>query len=794
MATKENFRARLTRARTRVAQAGQAVLDTPMLSRTAEAGICFLLAAVLAGGEILGGYSPFALALVAASGSGLDAFCALAGASFGYLTLLGMGSGLRYVSASILTFAAAFAFYDVRLFNLPWTMPLVAAAMNAFTGLVYLSQRGWGPEKVICFATEVALTALSAYGFQAVLAGDWKRPGRRARCRLGWMLLGGAVLAALSKLFLFADISLGRALASCGVLCCAWHGGTGAGAVAGVGLGLALDLAGGGAPLYAMAYGAAGLCAGLLRGKRRLAGAVAFVLADAGAVLWTWHEGGSTAILYEVFAASVVFLLLPDKLVRTVGSVLTREEGERVDGRTRDRVRARLEETAGAFRTLHQSLRSALRAPAANDSDDAVVFDRTADQVCRKCSLRGTCWERDYVTTFNALNDAMQSMLDRGRGEAGDFPPYFSSRCIHFPLFLETVNRELTGLLYRRQYNRRIQDSRQAVCQQYEQLSALLDAAAAELGEELTPDPARERKLRAHIAAQGEKGECAVYAGRHHRLHVQISGPACRRLAGKEQINALAALMGVPLRVEGKETEERLDLIQAEPLMVLAGVAARRKDGETVSGDAGTWFKRPDGVLYVLLCDGMGSGPAANRESSLAIRLLEQFLQAGVEAENALVILNSALALRGEEEGGFTTVDLLQLDLFTGQAAIYKLGAAPTYMKKGRGVQRFTGSSLPAGLATGGDARPDCTRVKLEPGDCVLMVSDGVCGGQDDAWLRARLEDFDGVSPKELARRLVADSPKEGPTDDRTALVVRLDKRGRPDRGRAGKPAAGERG
>ena len=63
--------------------------------------------------------------------------------------------------------------------------------------------------------------------------------------------------------------------------------------------------------------------------------------------------------------------------------------------------------------------------------------------------------------------------------------------------------------------------------------------------------------------------------------------------------------------------------------MAVAGVAARKKTGETVSGDAGTYFKRHDGKLYLLLCDGMGSGPEANRESTLAVRLLEQLLQAG---------------------------------------------------------------------------------------------------------------------------------------------------------------------
>ncbi len=45
------------------------------------------------------------------------------------------------------------------------------------------------------------------------------------------------------------------------------------------------------------------------------------------------------------------------------------------------------------------------------------------------------CWERDYVSTFNALNDATQPWWSGARGRAGDFPAYFSSRCIHFPEF-----------------------------------------------------------------------------------------------------------------------------------------------------------------------------------------------------------------------------------------------------------------------------------------------------------------------------------------------------------------------
>ena len=212
--------------------------------------------------------------------------------------------------------------------------------------------------------------------------------------------------------------------------------------------------------------------------------------------------------------------------------------------------------------------------------------------------------------------------------------------------------------------------------------------------------------------------------------------------------------------------------------MAVAGVAARKKDGQTVSGDTGAWFKHDDGSLYVLLCDGMGSGPEAGRESSTAVDLLERFLRAGVKPEAALRTLSAALALRGEETGGFTTIDLLRLDLFSGGAEVYKYGAAPTYIRKGKTVTRITGASLPAGLVGGEGAAPDITRAQLTAGDWILLVTDGVSGSQSDLWVRDRFAAFQGDSPKDLAQSLIDESAQHGgATDDRTALVLRLEHR-----------------
>ena len=114
MATKEKLRTRAARLREEARETGKVVLRAPALVRGAECVIRALLGALLAGAEIFGGYAPFGLGLVGASGSGLGGFCALAGACFGYLTMQGFSAGLRYAAACILTFSVAFAFFDVQ--------------------------------------------------------------------------------------------------------------------------------------------------------------------------------------------------------------------------------------------------------------------------------------------------------------------------------------------------------------------------------------------------------------------------------------------------------------------------------------------------------------------------------------------------------------------------------------------------------------------------------------------------------------------------------------------------------
>lgn len=755
------------------------VIHSPALVRGAEGMMRFLLGAVLSSGEIFGGFAPFGVGFVASSGSGVDGLMATLGAGLGYLTLRGLTDGLRYAAACVLVFSVAFAFYDMKLYQRGWFMPLVSAAMTGVTGFVYLSDERWTAAQAVFFVTEILLAGASTWFYRLALS-SWQSKGERVvlhtRQVVSLFFLLGTLLISLEGLTFFGDLSLGRIFSVVLVMALAHAGGLGYGAAAGVALGLGMDLAAGGEPFYAMAYGFSGLLTGAAWRQGRLFGALTYVVTNAVTVLWTWESAPRISGLYEVFMASVLFLLLPPGWIKALQERLTREEGKVAVNRAAEYVAQRLSDTAAAFRQVRDSLRSTFPDRTGNDGDPTVIFDRAAQRVCRRCSLRGTCWEKEYINTVGALNDALPAMLEKGKGEAVDFPAWFPTRCLQFSSFLRSANEELTALRYRRQYAARLQESRGAVRGQYETLADILSEAACELSAELVADPLREKKLRRHMVGLALEGETAVYYDQRGRLRIQVTSPEAEKLKSPQELRRLSELMGRPLRL-GEESPGQVTLVQAEPLIAVAGVAARRREGQGESGDTGTWFKREDGSMFVLLCDGMGSGEAAKKESGLAVHLLEDFLRSGMDSVAALRTVNSALSLKNEETGAFTTVDLLRVDLYTGSGELCKLGAAPTYLRRKGAVNRVSGAALPAGLAEGG-GEPDVTKLELGEGDCVLLVSDGITDAGEDGWVREQLTQFDGKSPKELARSIMEESEKRvGAADDRTAVVITLRKR-----------------
>ncbi len=193
-------------------------------------------------------------------------------------------------------------------------------------------------------------------------------------------------------------------------------------------------------------------------------------------------------------------------------------------------------------------------------------------------------------------------------------------------------------------------------------------------------------------------------------------------------------------------------------------VQAAGRGGSVISGDRGAAFDGPDGTYYVILCDGMGTGSAAAQESTQAIEMLRQLLTAGMDAADALKALNGVYILR--DNGCFSTVDLLRINLTSADAILYKWGAAPSYIKRQHGLRHLGSGSIPPGLSE--SEGMEQIHFSLEHGSVLVLLSDGL-GGKES--LR-RLESCESLFPKDVAGSLFAG--REEPEDDCTVVAVRL--------------------
>ena len=647
-------------------------------------GARFFLTAALTATQTPGGYAPFALGCVAACGAGPAGIAALLGAGAGAFAFLEFSEALPFLASAILIFTTAAAFQGLKLLDGPLFHPLAGAGLFLAVSGIYVLQslsplRDLGP----CLAGTV-LVGLSAWYYQPLL-----QSGQEHLDPDSLLFLAGSIALALEDVEL-ADLSLGRALLCLLLLYTAYQRGPMAGAAAGLGAGLVADLcAGGGGILFGGAYGLSGLLAGF-RSSRRWTAALFFL---AGAALTALPAGTPIPLLPEAAVGTALFLLLPGRAFG--GKRIQRPQAAEFPAAL-EGMRAQLSRLSAALRDLYESM--GRNTPVSTEENPAIIFDRAAEKVCRGCALCQLCWQKEYTGTFNALNDATPFLLERGRALAKDFPSYFADRCIHLPDFLTAINGELSAFLLRQQYRRQLEETRRSARGQYAQLSELLTATAAGLGE---------------VRPAGE------------------AEAACR-----------------------------------------IGAALRPKEGETACGDTVSSFRTENGLLCLLLADGMGSGEAARRESALTCRLLEQFLQAGIEPESALKTLNAAMALRGADTGSFTTIDLVTCRPESGDLAFYKYGAAPSYLKKGGTVRRITGGTLPAGLR-GGTASPDVTHAALESGGFVVMISDGVADPGRDEWLQDLLAGWDGEDPQVLASLILRESiRREDLLDDRGVQVL----------------------
>ncbi|MCL5047170.1 MAG: SpoIIE family protein phosphatase, partial [Actinobacteria bacterium] len=233
----------------------------------------------------------------------------------------------------------------------------------------------------------------------------------------------------------------------------------------------------------------------------------------------------------------------------------------------------------------------------------------------------------------------------------------------------------------------------------------------------------------------------------------------------------------------------------APKLQYQVGVSRVAKKGSLISGDSFlSKTLEKEGKLILALSDGMGAGPRAAVESRATISLLEKLLETGFDIDIAVKTINSTLLLRSPDEM-FATVDLAIIDLVSGNSEFIKIGAAPSFIKRGSEVTAIKTASLPIGILS--QIEIESTRRVLGPGDMVVMMTDGLLEVRKDladkeAWVTRLLKEFPRNEPQILAETLLSgalEGNRREVGDDITVMVLRLDSVDREAAGEESAPA-----
>lgn len=714
---------------------------------------------------------------------GIGAFISCAATALGYASLFDIRLAAKYICCSFAYVLFLFV-TDNRRQDLPSAAAIGAAAViNLLGGAADMIIDGISFGLVLKLICDCAVTATGGIIFEKT---SYLLNGRRRA--LFSMNPGERLCLAATGIvivFGFKGIRLWNLISAANILCLwtvsvfACAGGAGIAAVCGICLGAAVGLDTD--ILYAVSvFAISGLLGGFIRSSGKYAVALVISAAAAAGAAYCAANGSALLCYADIPLAAGLAVITPDSLSRTLRRILGINNNAADNTRCRDYIHDRLGTAASSFRNLAQTLFSLSDCSETEDTENAaVLFDSVADRVCRKCSVIGDCWVKDYDGTFKGLCKILEIMQSKGNVSESEIENCFNRRCLH----VRNMAREMNSLyeIYRINsvWKDKLNENRELAAQQLGSVAQILDEISDEVYEDKI-DGNAEEEIRIRLAAKGfDITELDVTIGAKQRYFAYIGAvvgddaDSFRRYAE----TALRIILGVKMvmigAVRGENDELIMRFTQPEGYMIESGTASDCFSEE--SGDSCVTRYLSEGKFAAALSDGMGTGHRASRDSAATVRLLGDFLEAGFDRTVAVRLVNSIMVMKSADEA-FATIDMCVVDLYSGEAEFIKNGAEPSYIKRGFDVETIRSAALPVGVAC--DMKVEAFAHHLSPGDIVVMVSDGIASRTDGEWITESIKNSDPDMPaQELADRLLDKAKSVTETDnadDMTVSVLKL--------------------
>lgn len=737
-----------------------------------------LLSLSLSNTQIFGGFSPLGIAFVAAvEVQNLPA--ALLGSLAGYLIGTSSITTMRYIAGAAIAAVASFALKKV----LGYTLPAVHAGLLSLGATLATGM-------AVLFTGSITVPNTALYLSEALIAGGvtyfLKKTFETLEIKKSLKYIKPSLLTCVLMTFGFlllslswlqiGGISIARVIACFVVLLAACYSKEFGGAIAGIASGVSLSLAGGMGHILS-GYASGGLLAGLFGQYGRFPAALCFMAANAVCAFTAQDTEMAAQSIIETAIASLLLILMPGKLRNKAEEFFSPAILSPAGEGYKNMLRFKLSTAATAIGDITNSINAASRIInklAATDQN--AVFEAVRNDVCASCVRKSSCWEYNSEKSTEAFQSIAATLRTGEKLQKENIPNHFAGNCRQIDTLLDCFAEKFREHTAKSNFEGKVSEIRGVASEQFRAVSSMLENLTQEFTKDLIFNHDAADSARVALESVGVNvSELFAFTDETGHMLVQaLCGPRRRRVTNKAVTSALYDATGIdfdaPVVIEADSGQSMLLFCEKTSFQVTTGSSQYIGEGQRHCGDAFDYFLDGRGSYITLLSDGMGTGPRAAVDGSMTSSLSSRLVKAGFDYDSVLKTVNSALMVKSKEES-LSTLDVLSVNLYSGDASFLKAGAAASFIYRDGKTMRIECASLPLGILK--DVEFQRVSGKLQDGDIVITASDGAAPLSKEM-IAEELQEREGRSPGELAgalARKARNAGKNSKVDDITVIV-----------------------
>ena len=573
------------------------------------------------------------------------------------------------------------------------------------------------------------------------------------------------------------------------VLTIAYVGGATYGAMIGVLMGIMVGVASNDMMYSVAFFGVGGLVVGVFKDTGKIFSMLSGIIIYFALALYS--NALTLKLGIEVLTSCVLFLCIPRPVYKSIEIEINPDRkktylGEVQLNSIKEEFTFKLKELTSVLATVSKCLSNV------NENENLLIkskgsalVENLADRSCSNCENKHLCWERNFHQTFNSFQQLIRS-YEEGKIE---IPIDLEKRCVKNFTLLRSAEGIVNNYNVNEAIKSRLAEGKNILSTHISNITSTLENLLNDFKREVTIDVELERVIKRVLNSNSIcYNNIFCYIDKNGRVKIRIS---INNHDGADYYEKkITSLLSDTMRMQvcvgddgyniNVKTNERIITIEEKPKYYMVSYGATEpKKGEKQTGDNYSFGKTTNGSYMTILSDGMGSGPEAGEESKATVDLVERLIEAGFNEDITINTVNSIMGMRFAEDEKYATLDLSKINLYDGNAIFVKIGAAPSFIKRGRDVKVINSKNLPFGLVDEVDV--EIIKEVLKPGDILINVSDGILDIDKlnlgkGTWIEEYLKSIN-ADPRELSEKILKEAKilsKGNIKDDMTVIASKV--------------------